>query len=227
MLHAKKFAIVSAYDIYLECCEGKIDPQWVIKKPVGFHRFREKLAIQMLNYIPAQLKYNGDSKCRAATQLPKKRRRNQTTSTSTSSVSTELVQQESERICGDLAQLHGHIASVWSLGKSGRLCAFCGKKCHQQCGRCDVPLHYHSTPDGMDVPCFFIYHDIGSCGLAKGDCKAVGTPKKSWKLSSRTEINSNRKALKTMLSSNNNPSTPADSNDGNNDNEDKWNDQCI
>ena len=62
MLHAKKFAIVTAYDLYLELCEGGVDPEWRVSKHVDFHRFREKLAMQMLAYSPAKLKYPSDSK---------------------------------------------------------------------------------------------------------------------------------------------------------------------
>ena len=217
MLHAKKFAIVTAYDIYLELSEGGVDPEWKTK-PVDFHRFREKLAIQMLAYSPAKLRYPGDSRARATTKLPMKRRHpKHSSSSSVSSVSSEFIQHSSGRICGDLAKLHEHVASVWALGKSGRLCTFCNVKCFQQCGRCNVPLHYHSKPEGFSVPCFFLYHDLGSCGLASGDCKAVGTPKKHWKLSSASQVNNNRNALKSMISSNNNASMMPDKPDGNND----------
>ena len=50
MNHGKAIAVLVAYDIYLECCEGKLDPSWEITAPVSFHRFQEKLAKQMLQY---------------------------------------------------------------------------------------------------------------------------------------------------------------------------------
>ena len=64
MLHGKALAVVVAYDIYLECAAGKLDPTWRVDKPVDFHRFREKLAvqIQMLTYSPKNLSYPGDEK---------------------------------------------------------------------------------------------------------------------------------------------------------------------
>ena len=74
MLHAKAIAIVVAYDMYLEVCEGKLRPQWAIKKPVDFHRFREKLALQMLQYSPKADKYPGDDQLRDFTKVPKANR---------------------------------------------------------------------------------------------------------------------------------------------------------
>jgi len=52
MNHAKALAIVTAYDMYLECCEGKLNPDWKVDKPVDFHLFRERLGTQMLKYDP-------------------------------------------------------------------------------------------------------------------------------------------------------------------------------
>ena len=60
MCHAKSMAVVVAYDMYLEVAEGNLNPAWKIANPVSFHRFREKLAIQMLEYDPRQRKYLGD-----------------------------------------------------------------------------------------------------------------------------------------------------------------------
>jgi hypothetical protein len=37
----------------LECCEGKLNAEWKIEKPLNFWQFREKLSEQMLEYKPA------------------------------------------------------------------------------------------------------------------------------------------------------------------------------
>jgi len=50
MNHAKALAIVAACDMHLECCEGKLNPDWKVDKPVDFHRFRERLGMQMLKH---------------------------------------------------------------------------------------------------------------------------------------------------------------------------------
>ena len=137
MNHGKKLATVVAYDIYLECCQGGVTLDWKVDKPVSFHRFREKLAIQQLQYSPANLAYPGDQRSRAATQLPLKRRRNTAgtprspRASSGSSAASSILENETKRLCGDLGQLHEHIASVEKLPKSGRVCAFCGDKCYE------------------------------------------------------------------------------------------------
>ena len=73
VLHAKALAIVTAYDIYLECAEGKLDPSWHIHHPVTFRTFRDILSQQMLQYDPKHQHYPGDEKMRVVTQLNKKK----------------------------------------------------------------------------------------------------------------------------------------------------------
>ena len=174
MNHAKKLAITTAYDIYLELAEGNIDPQWRVRKPVDFHRFREKLAIQMLKYSPANRQYPGDEKNRASTKLPIKRRNppSTTSSSGSSSLASTIQEHQPNRLCGDLSLLHNHVGSMWSHPKNSRLCKVCGMPTHQHCALCDnAPLHYYATPDGFPAPCFFLYHDKGFSGLARSDCK--------------------------------------------------------
>ena len=240
MNHGKKLAIVTAYDIYLECTEGKVDPEWAVAKPVGFHRFREKLGIQMLAYKPGACKYSGDERLRAATKLPLKRRHQNGTTrsvgTTSSGVSSDFLQKESDngRLCGFLGQLNDHIASVKSLPNNRkRNCAVCGEKAYQQCTLCDIALHYSNPPknNNIKVPCFFLYHDTGFCGLARDDCAQVGSPKLSWKMADENSLSNHSKAIrslkKRMISDNNSNSTMANSSSGNNHDDDNWNEDCI
>ena len=44
MLHAKGMAIVVAYNMYLEVCEGKLNEDWANADPVSFHRFCEQIS---------------------------------------------------------------------------------------------------------------------------------------------------------------------------------------
>ena len=67
MLHGMGLAIVTAYDIYLEVCEGKLDQEWKVENPVDFWTFRELLYIQMLDYDPKNCKYIGDTEMRPCT----------------------------------------------------------------------------------------------------------------------------------------------------------------
>jgi hypothetical protein len=52
--HGTSLAIVVAYDMYLECAEGKICTDWYVdpKKKMDFHTFRDRLSTQGLAYSP-------------------------------------------------------------------------------------------------------------------------------------------------------------------------------
>jgi len=78
MLHAKALAIVTAYDMYLECAESNVNPDWKVKKPVSFHHFQERLAVQMLTYDPRKREYPGDEKFRISTQQNQAQQRHTT-----------------------------------------------------------------------------------------------------------------------------------------------------
>ena len=75
MLHAKKMVGVIAYDMYLECCEGKINPLWKVDKPLNFWQFRDKLGQQMLSYTPKFCYYAGDERMRSFTSMNKNERK--------------------------------------------------------------------------------------------------------------------------------------------------------
>jgi len=74
MIHAKALAVVTACDMYLECAEGNLNEEWKTN-PVDFHRFREKLGMQMMRYDPRNRQYIGEEKFRVCTQQNKARRR--------------------------------------------------------------------------------------------------------------------------------------------------------
>ena len=103
--------------MYLECCEGVLDQDWKVDKPVSFHRFREKLARQQLQYDPRERKYAGDEFYWVATQQPTRYRsppRSSKTSSSascssvdsntSSSVTSEQLKLADTRLCGDLSK---------------------------------------------------------------------------------------------------------------------------
>jgi len=117
MNHGKALAIVTVYDMYLECAEGKLNPEWIVKKPVCFHCFREKLGMQMLQHHPRTRLYPGDEKFRACTQQNQRQRRRTTSPLSISSASTaRSTQSTSSGVCED--DLSSHTES------SKRLCGF-------------------------------------------------------------------------------------------------------
>ena len=42
--HGKALAVTVAYDMYRECAEGVINPEWKLEDPVDFHTFRDFLS---------------------------------------------------------------------------------------------------------------------------------------------------------------------------------------
>ena len=53
-------AVVTAYDMYLECAEGIINPEWKLKDPLSHKRFRMKLGNGCLQYDPRKKILPGD-----------------------------------------------------------------------------------------------------------------------------------------------------------------------
>ena len=39
MIHGKSLAVVVAYEMYLECCEGKLNAKWIFESPASFWHF--------------------------------------------------------------------------------------------------------------------------------------------------------------------------------------------
>ena len=239
MLHGKKFVATVAYDLYLELAEGKVEPDWKLERPVGFHRFREKLGLQKLRYSPANNKYPGDDKLRASTQLSKKRRHvlmspSRSVSSGASGVSAELLADEGNngRLCGFLGQLNEHIEAVQSLPLNRkRDCFVCGEKAYQICSICQAPLHYTNPPKNnlITIPCFFHYHDTGFCGLARRDSTKLQSPipQTKWEMKKKASVVTHRKAIKelkkTLISSNNNALRQPCGGNSNS----EWNDNCV
>jgi len=73
--HALALTIVTAYDIYLELCKGKLDKNWRVTQPVSFFTFRDILSTQMCTYDPTKQLYPGDERMRAVTQSNLKTRK--------------------------------------------------------------------------------------------------------------------------------------------------------
>ena len=67
MLLVKTFYILTAYGMYQECCLGSLDPDWQIdeKEVMSLHDFHQELSVQMLQYHPSRLLYDGDSNMRS------------------------------------------------------------------------------------------------------------------------------------------------------------------
>ena len=227
MLHGKALAIVVAYDIYKECCDGLLDQEWKCQ-PVDFHRFRERLAKQMLTYNPRNLNYKGDERFRVSTQLNKNKRRkaplstNSSTATVASTFSTstgvnrEILEGAAGRVCGFLSDLLQHEASVVRLPNKKHLqCVCCGKQTYYKCTLCpgEPPLHMppppttHNNAVAPDTDerrknsCFLHYHDTGSFGTWKGDWHFKhGAKRKDWKYPDDMQLRESERQMRRLAS---------------------------
>ena len=66
MRHAKAIAMSMAYNLYLQCSEGGVDPDWEVKQ-VSSTQFKRKLSLQMVQYKAWNKHYQGDEKMCGAT----------------------------------------------------------------------------------------------------------------------------------------------------------------
>jgi hypothetical protein len=197
MNHAKAMGLAVAYDMYKECAEGKLDPEWKLAKPVTYHKFHDHLSRQMLQWDPAHQLYPGDNNMRRVQQLNKtrramKKRRAFELDGYKDSVSViEFKKQKSgpnPRLCGNLSDFRRHADSILRQGQGGRgraglRCVVCSTKTYTSCGLCDTagrdndghpPLcFFPSKGAGVGNTCFLDYHNDVFFGLAKKDCNSV------------------------------------------------------
>ncbi|KAL3936788.1 MAG: hypothetical protein SGARI_002405 [Bacillariaceae sp.] len=224
MIHAKAMAVVVAYDIYLECCEGKMRAgEWKVERPVSFHRFREKLAMQMLQYTPENRRYPGDEHFRVCTQQNRKKRGpNRSLSLSSGSVRTctsaaslsrsdFLAKHISHRLCGDLTKLSAHLRSIKPLpNKQKKICVVCGKHAYHVCMLCvgpdnkkGVAMHPQPAKEGKGNPvaCSIHHHNTAFFGLAKNDHDVNDgvKRKRDWSFPSEKDMETHARAVKQVL----------------------------
>ena len=137
--HAIALAIVTAFDIYRECCEVPSEGGWLVnsKNQLDFFSFREKLSSQMLKYSPKNLLYPGDEKMRMVTVMMKSDRAKRQRPADTISISQFRAAKKTNhsRLCGDLDKLCYHAKSIQRLNKP-RICAWCGLQAYSACGTC-------------------------------------------------------------------------------------------
>jgi hypothetical protein len=69
--------VIASYDMYIECCEGGLDPEWEGKREGKdvLSTFPFKLSKQMMEYTPSDNRYSGNDKFRESTKKHKKRNR--------------------------------------------------------------------------------------------------------------------------------------------------------
>ena len=212
MIHGKALGVVVAYDMYLECCEGKLELGWFNPQPMDFWTFRERLSVQMLDYDPINRSYPGDRKMRQASQQHKKRRRGRPKKSSDEEepespigrvTKKQFLEEKAKghdsRLCGDITQLTKHRESLVTSKKTEAKCAVCGLACYSICKLCGVRLHdYPTSGQAKGKGCFMDWHNDLFYGLAEHDCKIVGTKKAEWRAPSKTKKKQNARLIEKI-----------------------------
>ncbi len=209
--HAKAMAIVAAYDIYLECCDGLLDPSWKVeeKNRMSFTTFRQTLGQQMLEYDPRKRCYPGDEQLRACTQQHKKRRAASKSSSDDAdsyiddglSVSNVKKARESDRICETLDELYDHWKSFKRDGNA-RTCEVCGKNTLWKCSKCGgkhgKPICAPSSRNWHEG-CILAAHNISFFGLTRSDSADVHKKNiDSWTPPTQTLISRNKRRIRAL-----------------------------
>ena len=181
--HCKALAIATAYDLYLEVCEGKSDPALKLSHPVDSFIFRDILSRQMCNYLPEEQKYPGDENMRLVTVMNRKRKAELKKNTKDSiniplgdgsdfisfGQYKSIMGRNPVRFCMDLTQFENHL-KVMKPHKSRMRCAVCGDFAFKRCGICGVALHHLDIKGvGKGWSCSFQYHDESYLGLCHED----------------------------------------------------------
>jgi len=75
-LHGLGIAVTAAFDMYSECCDRLLDPDWKVelKDRMSNISWRLLASEQMLKYNPANNGYPGDKTFRAFSKRPKRMR---------------------------------------------------------------------------------------------------------------------------------------------------------
>lgn len=224
MNHAKALAVTVAYDVYRECAEGKIwVGEWKVDEPVGFHRFREILAEQMLSYSPKNRRYPGDEKFRTSTQQHRRIRkkssfsnatvgsaRSNASTTSTGMTREDFIGAPPTRLCGDLSKLCDHYRSIKPIPNKGRkVCVVCGDNAYHLCmecrgpdGKLGVALHPFVKKEAPEdsCPCFLHHHNTSFYGLSKNDHRLNQNKRKAdWSFPTSSDRRRHAKEVRRIL----------------------------
>lgn len=204
-LHCMAMVVVAAYDMYKECCEGKLDAEWYVPEGqrMDFRKFRLLLSEQMLEYDPTDNKYPGDDKFRVVTQQPKKRRKSQ--STGSASVSSDGVTAESlnaaksGRICTTIDKFETHCQSMFIVSNANP-CEVCGKKTLWRCGLCgNKPVCVLQNKTWKGGSCICRLHNESFFGLTRSDKEDVHNGKKvQWRPPSAATIRRNKTLIRNI-----------------------------
>ena len=217
MLHGLGMAVTAAYDMYSECCDGLLDPEWKVemKDRMSNSNWRLKASEQMLKYNPAKNGYPGDTTFRAFSKRPKRMREEERRSGATvtkksnykpdgltlenfkrAKRSTRLLR---PRLCGDLADLREHFLSIGRSSRVGR-CEVCNEPTLWRCGLCDKRMCALTKGKFKGTGCALKFHDDAFFGLTKSDDRALFGRRagKKWLPPNASKIRSNKAKVEVI-----------------------------
>ena len=183
-MHGACVGFCMAYEIYKDCAEGRVDPEWKIPNPVGGPAFRSRLSKQMLEYDPRNLNYPGDAMLRSVNRYNKKRRGLVSTTTNNNAVCedgqqrvgfSDYLNEIKPRRRGDVSRfgLHSsdilkkHLASMKQVGAAK--CEVCNKTTFWRCELCDARMCLKSGNSASTLSCVLDFHSEDHLGLTQND----------------------------------------------------------
>ncbi len=198
-LHALSMAVIASYDMYIECCQGGLDPEWKVdeKSRMSFRDFRLRLLEQMLTYDPKDEAYQGDVAFRWVTKLGKRKKGGKVTywkgAKGGVSIEKYKITKSSTRssplcLCGPLDEFEKHAENIKRKPHAGD-CAVCGKRTYWFCGLCNKRVCLRTGAVG----CHIDLHNDSMFGLTKCDFSELkgGKPDK-WRPPNHTEKRRNK-----------------------------------
>ena len=208
--HGLGFVLLTTYDMYRECAEGDLDPDWKCNI-VPYWDFLDELATQMLQYNPQKLLLPGDEKLRLHTQINKKRKRlvqrdynkDPEEGMSEEQIRVALIGKRNvvPRLCGDLKNIGEHVDAMITKTYASK-CEVCGKTAYSYCSICKVTLHFFQQK-GKNLPthkrCFLLYHDTGFFGLSRSDTAVFNKKLNAWIAPTCTVIEKNRTFVRKVI----------------------------
>mmetsp|Transcript_19746 Transcript_19746/g.42879 ORF Transcript_19746/g.42879 Transcript_19746/m.42879 type:complete len:324 (+) Transcript_19746:1794-2765(+) len=209
-LHCLSMAIIAAYDMYIECCEGDLDGDWRIPETsrMSFRVFRLTLSEQMLKYNPKYNNLPGDEHFRAWTRRPKRKRDISVASTASyipgDGVSVQNFKKAKEesrhktpRLCGDLRHIKKHLASIKKQSNRAK-CEVCGELTSFKCALCDKYVCLFENRKWIGGGCAMSYHDDAFFGLSKSDNILFGKHTGTWTPPTQHKIVCNARRVETI-----------------------------
>jgi hypothetical protein len=177
-LHALSMAVIASYDMYSECCEGGLDPDWKVdeKDRLSFQDYRLQLSEQMLMYDPKKQVYQGDGAFRKVTKLGKRKKGGVTywkgekggVSIENFKIAKSSTRHSPSQLCGPLDDFERHVESIARKPHVGE-CAVCGGTTYWFCGLCNKRVCLKTGAKG----CHIDLHNDSMFGLTKCDFREL------------------------------------------------------